>query len=698
MALIGKIRKNFWFVLILLGLALAAFLIMDTSAGNPGGQTNTNLGSVNGQKIDYNDFQRTEQAYFQNAQIDPFVKKNTVWNYYVENALLKKEGQALGLNVPKDELMDLQFGATPSPIITQNQWQATDLQNIQKTLLDGDEIRPEFEAYWGEQEKQIINDRLKTKLNNLISKSIYTPSWLAEESFSSENTKVDFKYVKIPFDQIPADGVQVTDADINNYVSSRNDEFAQDEETRIGEFVSFNVMPSAADTALWLEKANEQKTNFINTLNDSLFVTSNKGYYTHLYNKLDALPESAQNALRSLSPGEMYGPFEEGGSYLVMKLIDRKIVPDSVEAHHILKAANPADPASFAVAEAFIDSLERVYKRGGVSFDTLAVRHTDDRASIPNGGKYENFPQEQMVPEFTRACFIDGKRGDIFKVRTTYGIHLIKVGKQTFNDRDPKYKFASVSTNIVPSQETQDTKYDEVTELVARTKDIGALKEALTKYPGIVLEDTPAVNTNDYTLGSLGSGQTPRDMIKWLFDVSNEIGDVSQDVYRFSDPVKYYDNKYVLMALKSIVPEGLPPMATLRSQVETAVMNQKKGESMASGLSVSSLADVASKYGGTVETATDVTATRAFVPGVGNEPDVIGTAFELGAQALSKPIVGESGVFVLEGVRKMDAGAANNIPFLKTNLSTSTKSQVSFKILENMKKRAEISDSRSKFF
>ena len=65
---------------------------------------------------------------------------------------------------------------------------------------------------------------------------------------------------------------------------------------------------------------------------------------------------------------------------------------------------------------------------------------------------------------------------------------------------------------------------------------------------------------------------------------------------------------------------------------------------------------------------------------------------------MSKPIVGESGVFVIEAIRKMDAGAANNIAFLKTNLSTATKSQVSFKILENMKKRAEISDSRAKFF
>ena len=206
MALIGTIRKNFWFVLILLGLALAAFILMDMtgSSGPGGGAATQSIGSVAGEKISYMDFQRTEQAYYQGSTADHFAKKTAIWDFYVEDALLKKEGGALGLDVSYDELMDLQFGANPSPLIQQGQWTAANLQQIKTLIENGDELDPNLKAFWAEQEKQIIKNSIQTKLTNLISKSVYTPQWLAEESYSQENSKADFNYVKIPFDQIDA--------------------------------------------------------------------------------------------------------------------------------------------------------------------------------------------------------------------------------------------------------------------------------------------------------------------------------------------------------------------------------------------------------------------------------------------------------------------------------------------------------------
>ena len=699
MALIGKIRQHFWFVLILLGLALAAFLIMDTSLSSTSrGASDAQIGSINGEKIDYNEFTRTEQAYFGGSTADPFAKKNTIWNYFVEKTLVKEEAGDMGLSVSYDELMDLQFGNPPSPIITQNQWQPADLQNIKNSLTSGEAVRPELEAYWAEQERQIINDALKTKMNSIISKAVYTPSWLAEESFSSENTKVDFKYVKIPFDQIDGAGITVSDSDIKNYVSTRKDEFEQKEETRVAQYAVFDVVPTASDSAYWLEKATELKTNFMGASNDSLFVTSNKGYYTHLYNKLDALSESNRNAIAALSPGEYYGPFREKGTYAVLKMLDKKVVPDTVQAQHILRRIDPNIPGSGATAEAFIDSLETVYKRGRVSFDTLAVRHSEDPGSGAKGGDLGEFTQETMVPEFAQAAFIYGKKGGVYKVKTQFGYHLIKVGSQKYNDNEPKYNFASVSLDIIPTQETQDTKYDEITELISKNREVEDLTKALEAYPNVRLQSTAPMKINDYTIGTLGNGQTQRDMVKWAFDPTTEIGDVSTDVYRFSDPVRYFDNRYVVLTHNSVVPAGMPTTDVLRSQIETTVLNQMKGEKLKNSLSVGSLADVASQYNTTVETATDVTAASPFVPGVGTEPEVIGTAFDLASQSVSKPILGDSGVFIVEKVRTMDAGEPTNIPFLKTSVSTSTKSQVGFKIIENMKERANITDKRASFF
>ena len=303
-----------------------------------------------------------------------------------------------------------------------------------------------------------------------------------------------------------------------------------------------------------------------------------------------------------------------------------------------------------------------------------------------------------MVPEFTKAAFGYGKTGGVYKVKSQFGYHLIKVGEQIFNDRELKYNIASVVQTIIPTQETQDTKYDEVTELLSQNREAADLANALQAMPGVTMQTSAPMNINDYLFGNLGSGQTQRDMVKWAFDPSAEVGDVSDEVYRFSDPVRYFDNRYVVVTLKSIVPAGMPTADVLRSQVESVVMNKMKGEKLKSSLSISSLDALASQYNTTVETAADVAASSTFVAGVGSEPEVIGMAFDLASQAVSKPILGESGLFVVEKVRTMEAGAATNIPFLKTSVSTATKSQVGFKIIENMKERANITDKRASFF
>ena len=179
MALIGTIRKNFWFVLILLGLALAAFILMDmTAAGNAGGTGSLTMGSIAGEKIDYRAFQTTESAYFGNAPGDAFSKKKNIWDFYVQDALLKRESNKLGLAVSSEELMDLQFGANPSQIIQANwrnpqtgQLDIAQLNQFKTVIENGDEMNKEFRIFWAEQEKQIIKDRVQSKLNNLVAVS-----------------------------------------------------------------------------------------------------------------------------------------------------------------------------------------------------------------------------------------------------------------------------------------------------------------------------------------------------------------------------------------------------------------------------------------------------------------------------------------------------------------------------------------------
>ncbi len=706
MALIGKIRKNYWLILIVLGLALAAFIMMDmTGASGPQGATTLTMGEIDGERIDYRAFQATESAYYGNAQGDPFTKRKAIWDFYVEDALLKKEGDKLGMTVSTDELMDLQFGANQSPIIQQNwrnpqtgQLDVATLNSFKTAIENGDDMNPQFRAYWAEQEKQIIKESLEGKLNNLVSNAVYTPNWMAEESHKLDNDKVDFNYIKIPFDQIPNTVGQVADSEIVNFAqqSARKDKYMVNELTREVEFAVYKVEPSQADVEAISAEVAKLKSDFINSKDDSLFTVTNNGIYSHLYGTTDQMPAGARNQITALNPGEVYGPFEDNGFSMIIKMLDKRNIPDSVDARHILIATSPDNPAATTAAFAKIDSIKRAY-RSGSSFEDLALAHSDDSSNKNNGGSLGMADQTRYVPEFTTAAFT-GKVGGLYTVKTQFGVHLLEVQNQVFGTNPQKYRVASIGRPVIPSQETQDKVYDEVTEILSANKNIQSLRTALDSNPNVFMESSSPLRANDYTLGSLGADNSSREIIKWAYDLSTELGDVSPEIYRFTDKVNYYDNKYVLAALKAIVPAGMQSASSLRNQIGTAVLNNKNALAFASGLKVNNLQDAASANGVTVQTASDVGSKSSIITGIGKEPKVLAAAFGLDISAVSQPIVGESGVYIVQPISRQDPNPATNLPFLKNNLSNSTKTQVDFSIIKNMIKRADIKDERSMFF
>ncbi len=704
MAIIGKIRKNFWFVLILVGLALSAFILMDmTSAGNRGGGPGSlTMGEINGEKIDYADFQRTESAYYRSNTSDVFSKRKAIWDFYVEDNLIQKEAEGLGLMISEEEMNELQFGQNMSPIIRQNwtnpqtgQVDRAQLNTFKTALENDEELNPDFEAYWKEQQKQITKSRLQTKLNNMVSKGIYMPQWMAKESYKEDNTKTDFSYVKIPFDKMTSD-VEVTDADITAYLKENKDRFTNEEETRVLEYIVYDVVPSKADSTAQLEAATLLATKFKDSEDDSLFAVNNGGGFANFFFNESQLPAVAKESIKNLAIGDVYGPYFDNNTYSMVKMVDKRVIPDTVEARHILRNADRTNKTQLAAAQSYVDSLITELKRGA-SFSEMAKEHSQDQGSAAKGGELGEFGQGRMVPEFNEVCFMTGKPGNYYSVVSQFGVHLIEIQNQTFRTRDPKYKIASIASTIVPSEDTQNEYYDIVADLVSENRDISTLRAAVADKD-VSFESSNGFSINDYTVGTLGVGQSSRDMIKWAFDESTEVGDVGPDVYSYDDPVNYYTNKYVVTTLKAVEPAGLQSASTARSTVETAVANQMKAKALAASLNVSSLQELATQYEVEVQEATDVSLKSGFIPGVGNEPDVIASAFALPVQSVSKPIVGTSGLFLVSPRSKSEAGEASNLPFVMQNANQATRSAINVKLIESLKKGADISDDRATFF
>ena len=155
MALIGTIRKNSWLLIIFIGLGLALFIVTSMFVGNqsPFSGSQTTIGDINGNKVDWTEFTFAEDALYSGSG-DVFGRRSSLWNYFVENALVKDEAEELGLSVGEDELYELQFGNNLSPIITSRfmnpqtrQVDRAQLSQIQ-SILGTDQISPSYERYW----------------------------------------------------------------------------------------------------------------------------------------------------------------------------------------------------------------------------------------------------------------------------------------------------------------------------------------------------------------------------------------------------------------------------------------------------------------------------------------------------------------------------------------------------------------------
>lgn len=706
MALIGKIRNNFWIVLILLAMALASFILMDVMGSRKGGGSifnQTAVGEVAGQKIDYMDFERTERALYSGSN-DVYGRRQMLWNYLVEKSLVEDQVSELGLGVSKDELMELQFGNNLSSVIQNNfrdpntgQVNRQQLLQFKQALETGQELAPEFRSFWAEQEKQIIKTALQDKINNLVVKSLIVPKWQAEVINQLNNEKITMEFVRITYDKIPSDQVKPTDEDYKNFLAKSPAKYTSTEESRMIDFATFSVLPTSADSARIKSTLDALKQEFRTTTNDSLFAATNGGGLSPSYGKLDDLTGALKDSLPSMGIGAVIGPFAEGTNYVLAKLVDKRVLPDSVKARHILKSAPAGDAVALAKAQKSIDSLKALISSGVARFDSIATRNSDDTGSAIKGGDLGTFAQGMMVKPFNDVCFIKGSKGGLYTVTTQFGVHLIEIQDQKFIDKNPKYKIALIPSAIVPAQETQDAIYDQVSAILSKVKTVEDLKKAAASNTAIKVQTSRPLKANDYMIPGFPGGETSRSIIKWAFD--HDAGEMSPAMYSFQDEVNFYTKNFVIAGVKAVNKAGLMSVEEAKLSLEFQVINWKKAEMLKAKIKATDLAQLAAEYGTTVDTA-NVSFAGAFLESIQvAEPLVVGKAFGLEQGKVSGPIEGNTGVYVVKVTEKTPAVIENsNIAMIKSSIIQSARSGAGYRLWEALKKKYAPEDYRSKFF
>jgi peptidyl-prolyl cis-trans isomerase D len=700
MGLITQIRKNgSWIMVILIALGVGGFILMDMTVGQTSvfGSAQPTLGKINGQKIDVRNFTNTESLLGSSA--DPLVRRNSLWEFMVEEILMKGEADAIGLGISDAELTELQFGNDPSPIVRQRfvdpntqQLDRAQLNQIRQ-LIESNTADAQLKGFWSFQEREVIKDRLQSKLSAMVAKAIYTPTWMAEQTNRDQTTNYSVQYVQVPFDAIDNADVALEDSDFEAYIKENAATLKNDEEKRRIAFVSFDVSASAADSAAYLKSLQDLYAEFDTTANDSIFIQQNLGAMDKAYFTKDQLPPAVADTLLGLSVGTVYGPYLEGNTYQLVKIIDRKIIPDSVRARHILLPAQ--DAATLQAAQTRIDSIKKAIEGGGGTFAELAQKFGTD-ATATKGGDLGFAAQGMMVKPFNDLIFFEAEQGKLYSVITEFGVHLVEVTDKKFTENKVGLRVALLSKAIFPSEETRNNRYDEVLTFLSKARTLEVLRKEATSRK-LTLETAPAVGVNDVAVGSLGTSQQSRDIIKWAFESAK--GSVSSSVYVFSDAVNNYDNRYVVAALEGIQKKGLPEVADVRSSIEPLVINRKKGEMIQQKIKGKDLNGAATAYGVQVQSLENVTFASTFLPNnIGNEPKFLGYMAGLAAGKTSVPFTGNSGVFMVKVLQKSGPQPMTNLPDLRNTLSSGAKSQATVTLMESMRKNAKIQDRRARFF
>ena len=704
MALIQKIREKSALVLTLMVLAIVAFigmLITQDSNRSWGQLSNTStVAKVAGKEMDIRDLDRTSEALYGNRGSDLSVR-NALFNTFVEEAIVSKEAKAIGLGVCKDELLDLEFGQNMSPIIAQyvgdpqtGQVDGQQLMQI-KQAIQNNTMPPQGKASWAEIEKQVIKEALQNKLTDIMAKGIYTPTWVADEGFKELTEPVDFEYVKVPFDRIDDKEVTVADSDIQTYLNENSSRFMSDEESRNIEYVSFDVIPTVADSNLLHDKIAALKEGFRTAVKDSVFAVANNGAYPNQYQSKETLSGAAKDSAFTAPVGSVFGPYVDAKAYFLAKVIDRRTGPDSVKNRHFLFSLEKY--GSFAAAQKTADSIKTILEGNIAQWDSLNPRFNDDPGSNQKGGDYGYTPNGRMVPEYNDLIFYKAVQGKIYTVQTRFGIHIIQVTGVKQGKGETRVKLAYIRQPIVPSQSTDRAAAAAADDLLLMSKNLDELKQNATKK-ALQVQVSQNFRANDLQLGAFGQATGVRPLIRWAFE--SKVGERSKQTFAMQQQGEPFVSQYLVVALKTVVPKGLPTVASIKEQLLPLVKNRKKGEALKAKIgTVSDLNALVAQYSTQLELATGVTFNATFIPNVGSEPKVIGAAFTTPVGSISPAIVGESGVFVLK-VTKKDAVANSPVDktVLRQQLVANQKNTVRGTLIRSLKKKLDIEDNRSKFF
>ena len=591
MAILGQIRKRSFFLIVVIGMALFAFVISGVFVGS-GVSQNQSVGEINGEEIDYESFNLIVQQVQDVYGIDLSNAINYAWETGVKNTVLVQELEKLGISAGKDQLEQI-LSAEPTIISNpdfQNEIGIFDFNKFTRYISQLKQINPAAYNAWKIEEKNIISLAEQRIFFNLISSSVTYTDVESDLEYHLENDKVTIDYIKVPFDEISDSLFTISNSQISNYIRNNKDDFQIDPSRNI-DYVYIPDVASKLDennirTNLEALRDGIIQYNDVTKLVDSIegfknvknipeFVdTYSEKPYDETYMSRDQLSRDFADILYGLSKGQTFGPYKDGGYYILSRMVDKK-------------------------------------REDGINKVLLANVY------------------QQIVPS-------NESSNQNYRVAS-------------------QVEFDAKNNSVLESNELNVLNYE-------------SLDPFDSEIPGIL---------------------DSRSVIKWLYEKSTKINDVK----RFN-----LTQGYLIAMVKSINKERLPELDDISDDVKNELIKTIKFDYIKKNYKNPSIESIKQNFNVDIQRATAITQNDPVLVGAGAEPYIIGAAFALEPGEVSKLLLGNDGIYIIESISKEVAEDLSLNNAISSSMTDREIERISSLIPEVLESSAEIIDNRSFYY